>query len=346
MILKAQVKKKSIEGVALREGKKCFFQSEIPPFSQKLTEYGSKAEAEVIAHIIKSKGAQVDITDALSQCAYIDIETLTVPNAFPHPLKEAIFSIAIKPHGKNVVLVLFLITNENYHKNTLERVELVHSGSTYEIYYKTFLSEKSMLEYFWNLIKNKFTFILAWNGYQFDFPYLLIRSVNVFEIPVIKKESLPDWIKVRKISERNLPFYFHYRSPIDIEMLDYKHLYKTYVAHKELESYRLDVVAKKETGQGKLDVDVRFFTEIPEKPDPLVIQYNAVDVILMNEIEKNSNIMPTLFEMARLSNLTPALALNASNIIIGNIIDKLGDRYLKYVASVAAINEMFKNIPD
>jgi len=334
--LKVKIRGDAAFGSFIKDQEKHILELSVPDEIKTLYNYVDKPTVEIIAYLIQKYNLQVD-ESILDEVYFIDIETVSPKNSFPNPHENEIYSISIKKMGVNKIVVLLYIKD---HKES--NFEKLKEEDGCEIYFKVFNSEKNLLKYFFDKIK-KANIVLGWNSYNFDYPYLFIRA-SIHNINVIDSKYLPDWNLTRKMSSRNLPLYFANRTPIESIYLDYMHLYKNYVSYKELESFSLNNIAIKEIGKGKKEFDVKVYRQVPTKVDEDLIVYNAIDAKLIEDIENKNKVLNTVIEIANLSNLTIELSLNASGIIVSNLIKKLGINYVDYVRKINHANYFFKSI--
>lgn len=141
----------------------------------------------------------------------------------------------------------------------------------------TFSDERKMLETFGEiLIASKATIISGWNTDFFDIPYLVHRCERLFghasflsPIRIIDKGQTKQG-PVAKIA--------------GIHSLDYLILYKKFT-YSEQPNYRLDTIAKKELGRGKVeydgDLDSLYQNDLQK-----FIEYNLEDVRLVRDMDE------------------------------------------------------------
>jgi DNA polymerase elongation subunit (family B) len=185
--------------------------------------------------------------------------------ATPENVRTAITSIAYHDKAGKDRRVLILDSNKQIKKQSNEyQVEVFHD-------------EASLLMRFINIFAEiQPTIISGWNIDKFDTPYLINRIKKVLGPSVVKKLSSigqVDWIKSRK----------RYKIA-GVSSLDYLFLYKNFT-YTELPNYRLDTVAKKELGRGKVeydgDLDELLRTDIEK-----FIEYNMTDVDLVYALDE------------------------------------------------------------
>jgi DNA polymerase elongation subunit (family B) len=139
-----------------------------------------------------------------------------------------------------------------------------------------FDSEANMLMRFINAFAEiQPTVITGWNTDNFDIPYLINRIKKVLGAQAVKKLSPAGIVEWNKNRGRYKIF--------GVSSLDYLTLYKKFT-YTELPNYRLDTVAKKELGRGKVEYDGdldQLFAEDIHK----FVEYNVTDVDLIYEMD-------------------------------------------------------------
>jgi len=120
------------------------------------------------------------------------------------------------------------------------------------------------------------TIVTGWNIDYFDTPYLYNRMKRILGVK-----------HANRLSPIGECFWSPYRKRFfmaGVSYLDYIGLYKSYT-YVELDNYRLDTVATKELGRGKVEyagnLDELFKTDIEK-----FIEYNLVDVQLVVDMER------------------------------------------------------------
>jgi len=145
-----------------------------------------------------------------------------------------------------------------------------------------FATEAELLTRFLNLFaKIQPTVITGWNTDGYDIPYLIGRCKKVLGAQSIKKLSPVGIVDYNPKKEKWKIF--------GVSSLDYIKLYKNFT-YTELPNYRLDTVAKKELGRGKIEYDGDlqhlFETDIHK-----FVEYNMTDVDLVYEMDEKLQLL-------------------------------------------------------
>ncbi|CAB4155264.1 PolB DNA polymerase elongation subunit (family B) [uncultured Caudovirales phage] len=199
---------------------------------------------------------------------FFDIETAKDENGYSttDDVRTAITSIAYYDKlGKDRrVLILDEL-------NRIKEHEIQGDGYVLEI----FRDEKDLLTRFINIFAAIHpTVITGWNTDGYDIPYLIGRIKKVLGAQAIKKLSPAGIVEQSKSGKWKI---------LGVSSLDYIKLYKNFT-YTELPNYRLDTVAKKELGRGKVeydgDLDTLFTQDIHK-----FAYYNMTDVDLIVDMD-------------------------------------------------------------
>lgn len=139
---------------------------------------------------------------------YIDLLIL-------NPYASKLFCIGLKDYKTGKKYILINVNKENSFKSEDENIKYVF-----------FDSEKELFEKFWDwLDKKEYTHFLTFNGGQFDFPYIMIRSalLNVqpsmnllrgskwdrekYHIDLFQKMTFNDWNNSGPLQRHSLDYY-------------------------------------------------------------------------------------------------------------------------------------------
>ena len=200
---------------------------------------------------------------------FFDIETAKDENGYStiQDVRTAITSIAYFDKTGNDRRVLILDE-----QNRIKEREIQGDGYVLEI----FRDERDLLTRFINKFAEiQPTVITGWNTDGYDIPYLMGRAKKVLGAQSIKKMSPAGIVDYNPKKERWKIF--------GVSSLDYLKLYKNFT-YSELPNYRLDTVARKELGRGKVeydgDLDTLFAQDIHK-----FAYYNMTDVDLIEEMD-------------------------------------------------------------
>ena len=212
----------------------------------------------------------------------IDIET-ECENGFPNPEDaiEPLLSITIKNHQTKEIVVWGI----GDFKTKREDVHYVQCES------ERHLIQEFLV--FWE--RNQPDIITGWNTEFFDIPYICNRIINVCGEDEVKR--LSPW---KSVSSRNVFKMGRTHQLYDIQgvaHLDYFDLYRkfTYTAQ---ESYRLDHIAYVELGERKDGNPYETFRDWYTKDYQSFIEYNIMDVELVDRLEDKMKLIELCLTMA------------------------------------------------
>lgn len=176
----------------------------------------------------------------------------------------------------------------------------------YTFYYRYHENEYDLLMDFFENFMKEIACVTGWNYFGYDYPYLYNRAkkLGIDMIEIIMRDSLksttsygPQNAKSRE--ERII-------LPMHKMMYDYMEIYAKWDrAISPKESNKLDWVSEKALGVKKVVHELGFKALWEQKPDDYVF-YNAVDSILVREIDKKLKTAQTFFTLANLLHV-PAL---------------------------------------
>ena len=212
----------------------------------------------------------------------IDIE-VECENGFPNPreAKEKLLSITIKNHQSKEIIVWGV----GDFKTSRNDVHYLKCKDEYDLV-NQFLS-------FWE--RNHPDVITGWNTEFFDIPYLCNRIVELYDENELKR--LSPW---KGVSSRDIYKMGRSHQVYDIQgiaNLDYFDLYRkfTYTAQ---ESYRLDHIAFVELGERKDGNPYETFRDWYTNDYQSFIEYNIMDVELVDRLEDKMKLIELLLTMA------------------------------------------------
>jgi len=222
-----------------------------------------------------------DITEM--KIVTIDIETST-EYGFPDPrhAQEEILLITLQDFNSKRI-VSFGCGPYLSKKNNAEYIQCT--------------DEFDLLRKFINELKVDYPDIITgWNCQLFDIAYLSTRISRVLGDRAL--EECSPW---GKIVSREVPF-ARGRTQlaydwIGISILDFMDLYKKF-SYKVVENYKLDTVAKEELNKEKIKHNYASFKEFYTKDWELFVDYNIVDVELVDELEDKMQLINLILTMA------------------------------------------------
>lgn len=145
------------------------------------------------------------------------------------------------------------------------------------------------METFINILADiKPTIITGWNVDRFDIPYLIRR--------IIKIRSKHDAFKLSPINKIEWSDFRNKFFIAGINVIDYLEIYKKF-SYVEEQNYRLDTIAKKELGYGKIEFDGTS-TELYKQDINKFIEYNINDTKLVYEIDKKRKLLDLIIGIA------------------------------------------------
>jgi DNA polymerase elongation subunit (family B) len=224
---------------------------------------------------------QFDIS--LIKILTIDIET-TTEAGFPDPrtAQEAILLITVQDFNTKQITSFgskpFLTEQAN--------VNYVQCKDEFEL-----------LRKFIDLLKSDYPDIITgWNVQLFDIAYLSSRIQRVLGSNALKECS-----PYGNVEQYEVP-YTKNRSQIafnwyGVSILDYMDLYKKF-SYKTQESYSLDYISNAELGKQKIKHDYNSFKEFYTKDWKLFVEYNIVDVELVDQLEEKMKLIVLILTMA------------------------------------------------
>ena len=212
----------------------------------------------------------------------IDIET-QCENGFPDPEKaeEEMLSITIKNQSTKKIVVWGI---GDYHTDR-EDVTYINCSNENELL-ASFMN-------FWT--KHYPDVITGWNTEFFDIPFLVNRVTKV-----LGEDRAKEFSPWGNVSSRSVYSHGRPQQVYDIQgvsNLDYLQIYRkfTYTAQ---ESYRLDHIASVELGAKKNENPYDTFKDWYTKDYQSFIDYNIVDVELVDRLEDKMKLLELLFTMA------------------------------------------------
>ena len=212
----------------------------------------------------------------------IDIETSTeygFPDAYT--ANESVLLISIQDFNTKQITTFGC----NHFLNKQDNVNYVKCDS-----------ETDLLAKFINFIRSDFPDVITgWNVNLFDMSYLSARITKI-----LGETSLNDlspfgrsFSRETSINNRNYLIY----EWAGIAVLDYLDLYRKF-SYKTQESYRLDHIAQEELGKAKIKSPYATFKEFYTNDWQLFVEYNIVDVELVDQLEDKMKLIELIMTMA------------------------------------------------
>lgn len=205
---------------------------------------------------------------------FIDIETED-RNGFPNVEKaeQPILSICAYDNFTERYYMFEIDNSRSGDKKTKKQFEMPDGVNTELIVY-SFNTEEDMLNKYIKFVNDfDFDVFLAWNGDNFDYPYIINRMLKLGVDPI----NLSPLLRM-----------FGFKPACRI-WLDLMNAYKKMSTH-EMESYSLEYISQEELGVGKLKHDERV-GEMWEHNHEMFEKYNMIDVWLMIQIERRKGVI-------------------------------------------------------
>lgn len=225
---------------------------------------------------------------------FFDIETKFDPKAFPDPetaLHQVTSISLVGPDMSCIVYGLKKLSEEQIeilrkrYLDWLYANDFAKSRLTKEpkVLYQYFETEKEMLYHFFAIICPKIPCLAAWNGYRFDFLYLINRVINLFgkgeAYNLFRKASPTGEITSIKVVDQDGTVH-KFTAPAHSIWLDYMEIVKQYdYILRPYESYSLDWVGEHAVKANKIKYDGTL-NDLYEKDIEWYYFYNAIDSLI------------------------------------------------------------------
>lgn len=176
---------------------------------------------------------------------YIDIETRSGQNSTGFPKAElALEKVCLIQIYDNIDKKMYVIGTRPFKTRDDYKTD-------YEFTYITCKNERELFESLYILFKKKDPLIFyAWNGDDFDYPYLINRSLNLG----LEYSKLSNYGAITLVKSTNFNQVSFDISSKGHYFIDLMKVYKKF-AFNQLPSYSLDSVAKSELGDNKIEHD-------------------------------------------------------------------------------------------
>ena len=215
----------------------------------------------------------------------LDIETKS-ENGFPKPqlAEEEVLLISLK-NFRSKKLITFGVND--------------YTPTRDDVNYVKCQDEAQLLRVFLDWWESVYPEVITgWNVNLFDITYLCNRIEKV--LGVKHQKRLSPWGMVKSqivdggiIGSKEQKFFIN-----GVTILDYLDIYKKFT-YTNRESYRLDVIAEIELGRKKLDhSEFETFKEFYTKDWKKFVDYNLVDVDLVDELEEKMKLIDLVMLMA------------------------------------------------
>lgn len=204
---------------------------------------------------------------------------------------KEITSIAVKSSKSDKY---YLLGRKSYNK------KLTESGiSTERIVFELIEDEKSLLLRFIEIWCSDFPDVVTgWNVEYFDIQYIITRIINLLGEDKAKK--LSPWNSIRKTSAEVFNKIQSTYEISGITVIDYMDAFKKFgYKYGTQESYRLDHIAHTILGRKKLDYsEYSGLTELYEKNPQKYLDYNLIDTLLIELMEKETGLLELVLTVA------------------------------------------------
>lgn len=224
-----------------------------------------------------------------------DIET-EVSDDFPDPAlaQQKVTSISlVGPDGSCIVYGLTFMNSEQINKfrnrylNFIKNnafAQQVFRGKQQKVLYQKFDTEEQLLKHFITVILPKVTCIAFWNGYRFDWQYIVNRCKKLFgdaeTMNMIRKASPTGEIGNISYADVGQPI-MKIPAPLHVGILDYMELVKQYdYILRPYESYSLDWVSEHAVEANKIKYEGTL-QQLYERDTEWYYFYNAIDSLLI-----------------------------------------------------------------
>ena len=139
--------------------------------------------------------------------------------------------------------------------------------------------------------------ITGWNCELFDIAYLIARVERLFNDENATKKKFSPWGLVARKNMNVMGREMFTYEMKGIAVLDYLDLYKKFT-YSNQESYKLDHIASVELGKKKLEHPYETFREFYTKDWQRFVEYNVVDVEIVDELERKLKLIELILTMA------------------------------------------------
>ena len=171
-----------------------------------------------------------------------------------------------------------------------------YTGSESRINFIYCKTEEDLVLKFLTFMNTKSPDVLSgWFINKFDIPYIANRCKKLF--PDANRMSLISPVNEFREWERNDQYKFDIPG---VDVLDYYEVYKKFTFNR-LPNFKLDTVAKKELGKGKLEYEATNLRKLYHEDWNTYVEYNAIDVIRVKQIDDKCKYIELVQSLSLLS---------------------------------------------
>ena len=226
---------------------------------------------------------KIDVDISLMRIVTIDIET-TTEYGFPdvRNAQEQVILISIQDFNTKQITTFGCRSYTSKKENAT---------------YIQCVDEFDLLRKFINYLKDDYPDVITgWNVQLFDIAYLSSRIVKVLGDKALTECSPWGFVSTNEVPYARGRTQLAYNWS-GISILDFMDLYKKF-SYKMVENYKLDTVAKEELNKEKIKSPYSTFKEFYTNDWELFVDYNIVDVELVDQLEDKMRIITLILTMA------------------------------------------------
>lgn len=232
--------------------------------------------------------------------AYIDIEVEVDDSGFPVPDKASnpITTIAYCLNDTVTVFGRVVLTDDQIigiKEKVKDYTKKFKNGYNFE--YRFYENEYDLLsDFFFNYIK-PVPAVTGWNLFGFDWVYLLNRC-RILDLDITNISPTGKWNNYKPLGGQ-----YNNSVPAHKVIYDYLEIYKKWDRIIEIkENSTLDFVASSALGITKVQHSLGFADMLKQEPDNYVF-YNAIDSVLVREIDQRLKTTNSFFGLANLTHM-------------------------------------------
>ena len=256
---------------------------------------------EIMIDMFRKYPQTAHIADlCIPDLSYCDIEVDVDESGFPdaESANNPINTICWVHKTTVTVLGRANLTQQNI--NNIQRRINEHCkkfNTSYQFIYRYFESENDLLQCFFFEYVKPCTALTGWNFLGYDWLYLYNRAAKL-QINIDSISPTGSWKRYTLVNMFNSPERKHVMLPMHKLVFDYMEVYfKWDQSINPKESYKLDDVGDAAVGVQKVHHDVGFMEMWRDYKEDYVF-YNAIDGILVREIDLRLQTAPTFFALA------------------------------------------------